>query len=66
MEASQEVNVALYNLLGQKVATIYSGRAEKDRTLRRSVDLSSLASGLYFVRVVGETVSSTKRLSVVR
>jgi hypothetical protein len=66
MDASQEVDVALYNLLGQKVATIYSGRAAKDRTLRRSVDLSSLASGVYFVRVVGETVRTTEKLSVVK
>jgi len=66
MDASQNVDVAVYNLLGQKVATIYAGPVVKDRVHRRTVDVSTLASGVYFVRVLGETMRVTEKLSVVK
>ncbi|PEN14915.1 hypothetical protein CRI94_01075 [Longibacter salinarum] len=66
VESTQQVDVAVYNLLGQKVATVYNGPISGSSTLNKSLDLSSFTSGVYFVRVIGETVSATERLSVVR
>jgi hypothetical protein len=66
VESTQQVDVAVYNLLGQKVATVYDGPISGSSTLNKSLDLSSFTSGVYFVRVIGETLSATERLSVVR
>ncbi|MBK6764962.1 MAG: T9SS type A sorting domain-containing protein [bacterium] len=43
--------VALYDLTGRLVATLYDGRVEQSRAVR--VDASAIASGVYFARLSG-------------
>jgi len=65
-EQSDDVTVALYNVLGQRVQTLHSGRVSADDVLRLTLDTSNLSSGMYFVRADGNSVRQTKRITVVR
>jgi len=60
----QDVRVVLYNVLGQEVRTLHDGplAANTPRTVR--VNGSSLASGVYFVRVQGETFQTTRKVTL--
>jgi len=66
VEATQKVDVGVYNVLGQRVASVFSGSVAPGTDLRRSIDVSTLPSGLYFIRAMGETVQATEKISVVR
>ena len=66
VEATQKVDVGVYNVLGQRVASVFSGSVAPGTDLRRSVDVSTLPSGLYFIRAMGETLQATEKISVVR
>lgn len=63
--SSQTATVELYSILGQRVSTqttdVATGRPTDIR-----LDVSTLASGMYFVRIEGETFSTTRRLAVAR
>ncbi len=63
---SGEVRVAVYDLLGRRVAQIEPGvQAEGSNAV--TVDAATLASGVYFYRVhLGETESVTGRMVVVK
>lgn len=60
------VILTLYNTLGQHVKTVFRGRPSPNETRRLSLDVPDQPSGLYFVRLTGEGVSATKRLTIVR
>jgi hypothetical protein len=65
----QETGNALlevYNLMGQKVATIYDGIAEAGRYYSLRVDGAGLASGLYFYRLSSGTKSDLRKMLLVR
>lgn len=64
--STQDVTVALYNVLGQRVQTLYEGTATRGRLERIPVATDDLASGTYFVRTTGANVQSTRRVTVVR
>jgi len=59
------VEIALYNTLGQRVRTVATGPGEAGRT-ERSLDVSGLSSGTYFLRMTAGPATETKRISVVR
>ncbi len=61
---SQNVTAGLYDLLGRRVATLLSGTVEGAATL--SVDAAGLPSGLYVVRIQGETFRTSRTLTVAR
>ncbi len=63
---AQAVEVAVYDVLGRRVATLFGGEvaAEEMQALRLSGQ--GLASGACFVRVTGETFRTTQRLTLVR
>jgi len=63
---SQDVTVSLYNALGQKVRTVFSGTTREGESRSPQIETGELASGTYFVRVEGESVMETRRLTVVR
>jgi hypothetical protein len=63
---AQDVQVALYNVLGQRVATVHRGTLPGEETTSLRLDASSLSSGVYFVRVDGEDFATTKQVTVVR
>ena len=66
VDAAQSVDVALYNVLGQRVQTVFSGAATPSAPAQATLTTDRLPSGMYFVRVSGETVQATQQITVVR
>lgn len=60
-----EVEIALYNLLGQRVALLVQGRQPAGRTEHR-FDTGPLPSGVYFLRMHAPNQVRTQRLTVVQ
>ena len=65
VEATQPVQVTVFDILGRTVATPYSGSITggNEATIRVG---HGLGPGLYLVRVEGEQFSATERLTIVR
>lgn len=64
-----EATITLYNILGQRVATLYEGRptpGEMQRVRLGSRQLSQLSSGVYFVRLRAHGKTRIQRLMRVR
>jgi hypothetical protein len=61
-----EATIAVYNTLGQKVATPYRGTPPAGRTMDVTVRTESLPSGQYFVRLRAGDQTRTRRLTVLR
>ncbi|MFH1863232.1 MAG: T9SS type A sorting domain-containing protein, partial [bacterium] len=65
LPAPQQVTLAIYNLLGQQVATLSSGlQPAGDRTY--CWDASAYASGVYLVQMQTPTSSTSQRFVVVK
>ncbi len=60
----QDVTVELYNVLGQRVATLFDGRISENESRNVSIDGSSLANGQYLVRVKGDQFRDTQVISL--
>jgi len=60
----QDISVRLYDVLGRRVRTVIHG--EQSGRHKRQVDLSGLASGVYFLRLSAEGQTRTRKLTVVR
>jgi hypothetical protein len=65
-QEAQPTTVALYNVLGQKVATLYRGTPTAGQSTTVQVATGDLPSGLYIVRVQSGAEVRTQRLTVVR
>jgi len=63
---AQDVRAEMYDLLGRRVAVLFDGEMTANRTKKLQVDGSRLASGTYFVRVIGDGFAETRRVTVVR
>jgi hypothetical protein len=63
---AQRVEVALYDVLGRRVAVLFDGEVAASDTERLTLSARGLASGVYVVRVVGERFSATRRVTIVR
>ena len=63
---SQAVEAVLYTALGRPVRVLYAGHVEGDRMHRLDVSAQGLASGLYVVRLQGESFTGETSLMVVR
>ncbi|MEO1633408.1 MAG: T9SS type A sorting domain-containing protein, partial [Bacteroidota bacterium] len=63
LTAPEPVRAEVYDLLGRRVATLLHGTT--DGALL-TVDGAGLPSGVYVVRVVGETFAETRRLTLAR
>lgn len=66
VEVPQAVEVALYNVLGQRVHTLVSERATPERPLRATLSAANLSSGMYFLRAVGSSLGATRSLVITR
>ncbi|WP_263784411.1 T9SS type A sorting domain-containing protein [Salinibacter grassmerensis] len=68
VQERQTVRLALYDVLGRRVATLYDGPlpAHETRTFRLNAGRQGLPSGTYFLRINGERVTDTRRLAIVR
>ncbi|MFB6232130.1 MAG: T9SS type A sorting domain-containing protein [Salinibacter sp.] len=60
----QDVKIYLYDILGRRVQTVVDG--EREGRHKRQLDVSRLASGVYFLRLQAEGQTRTQKLTVVR
>ena len=63
---TQRVTVAVYNVLGQRVATLFDGTLEANDARELTLPARGLASGVYLYRVQGEGFTATRRATLVR
>ena len=63
---NQRVTAALYNVLGQRVASLFDGAVEANASQIIQIDGSALASGAYVVRITGETFSDVLRVTLTK
>ena len=66
VRTAQDVRVALYDVLGRRVATLHDGPLTPHTSHRLALPAAGLASGVYVVRVTGERFQATRRVTVVR
>ena len=66
VRTSQQVEVAIYDMLGRQVRTLYQGRPPAGVTQILRFDGSSLQSGTYLVRVLGETFQRTQTVTLLK
>jgi len=62
----KEVTLTLYNLLGQKVRTLYRDVPAPGQAQRTPLDASTLSSGTYFLRLQADGKTKTRRVTVVQ
>jgi hypothetical protein len=63
---SQPVRVGLFDVLGRRVATLFDGELSSGRAHVIRLNGEGLASGVYFIRIVGDHFRATERVTVVR
>ena len=66
VQQAEPVTVSVYNMLGQRVETLYNGTPTPDQMQTVSLDTSTLSSGTYFVRIEGASFQKTRRVAVIR
>lgn len=66
VDETQRVTVSVYNILGQRVRSLFSGLVESGQAQSFSFEARALPSGLYLYRVEGETFTATRRVTIVR
>ena len=66
VEREQTVRAALYDALGRRVTVLLDEEVPPFRRQRITANVSTLASGIYFLRIRGETAARTERVSVVK
>lgn len=66
VDRDQPVEAFLVDVAGRRVATLYRGAASAARSSPLDLRAETLAAGVYFVRVNGQTGSATERVVVVR
>ena len=66
VDRPQQVRAELYNVLGQRVRVVHDGRVAASDPVTWTLDGAKLPSGVYFVRVEGETFSATRKFVRVR
>jgi hypothetical protein len=59
-------SLQVYNMLGQKVATLFNGNAEAGRMYQVTLDASKLTSGVYLYRLESGSFVSTKKLILMK
>jgi hypothetical protein len=62
----QIVTAELFNTLGQRVVTLFSGTVEANQAQRITIDGKGLASGMYVVRVIGERFSDAINVTLLK
>ncbi len=64
--AEQHVEVALYNAIGQQVATLFSGQMEAGQARAFTINGANLPSGPYYYRAVGQTFTESGRVTLLK
>jgi hypothetical protein len=65
-DEEQTVRAELYDAMGRRVSVLFDDRVPAFQRRRIQVDVSQLASGMYFLRVRGATSARTEQLVVVK
>jgi hypothetical protein len=63
---SQHVQIALFDVLGRKVASVFDGRVESTQPERITLSTGSLAAGVYLLRAKSQGGTVTQRIVVTR
>ncbi len=66
VKTASAVTVELYNVLGQRVLTVFDGMAEAGSQQTATLDASRLAPGVYVVRLHSGEEQATQRITIVR
>lgn len=66
VKESAETTITVYNVLGQRVKTLYQGTPQAGETATLTFDANSLSSGMYFVRIRANGKVESQRLTVVQ
>ncbi len=61
-----DVNLTVYNILGQRVATLLNNKAYTSGSHTISFDASNLASGIYIYRLEAGSFTSQKRMTLIK
>ncbi|MDX1439605.1 MAG: T9SS type A sorting domain-containing protein, partial [Rubricoccaceae bacterium] len=62
----QRVTAELFNVVGQRVATLFSGTVQVGQSQRVTIDGAGLPSGMYLVRITGERFTDTFRVTLLK
>ncbi len=63
---AQQVQVAVYDIMGRRVAMLYDGLIEAQTTRAMMFEAESLPSGLYLIRVLGERFVTSQTVTLVK
>lgn len=66
LQREQQVRVDLYDMLGRRVKALYEGRPPAGQMHTVRIDGGTLPSGLYVVRVQGETFAETQQVLLLK
>ena len=66
VQKQQAVTVTLHDVLGRKVRVLHDGPLVSNSAKILTLDASSLPSGMYFVRLRGETFTGVRKVVVAR
>jgi len=66
LRVPQTIQAAVYDAIGRRVQTLHTGRVAAHEPLQLTIEAETLPSGLYLIRVRGETFVATRRATVVR
>ena len=64
--AAQHVEIALYDVVGRQVATLFSGQMEEGQARAFTIDGANLPSGSYYYRAIGQTFAETGRVTLLK
>ena len=64
--ASQVVEIAIFDMQGRQIDTIYQGALEAEQIHRFSVDGSSWSSGKYLIRATGENFQQSRVVTLLK
>lgn len=62
----QHVTVTMYNVIGQRIATLYDQSVSANERQNIQVRARNRSSGVYILRIEGEHFSDTQRMTIVR
>jgi len=63
---TDQVNIVLFNILGEKVSTIYSGELSSNIRYTFEIDATKLSSGIYYYLVNSSNILKTKKVVLLK
>jgi hypothetical protein len=66
VQQAQEVEVAVFNLMGQRVALLHRGTLDAQQTHRFTFEAGHLSSGVYVIRAVGKRFAAQRQVVLVK